>query len=361
MSSAQERNSVKSTEKAPAPALFELTRARLLLLLRQPEIVFWAFLFPVLLSMVVGLAFSHREAPTSRVLIVEDEGWRALDEALAGAEHLHILRTSDPRETERLFESGAVDVIIRPGTPPGLRYDETRAESLLARLRVREALRGGAERVEQDALTAAEVAEPRTGNRYLDWFVPGLMGLSVMSTSIWAVGFAFVESRQRRLVRRLLVTPMRRAEYLLSHILARLVLLVFEVALLLAFALLILKVPFRGSVVAFLVLCAVGATVFAGIGVLLGSRVRTVEAAAGLINLAMMPMGLASGVFFSYERFPEVLQPIIRALPLAALNDALRAVMLDGLGLAAVLPELALMSLWGIVAFLLGLWIFRWQ
>lgn len=339
-------------------ALLELTRMRLLLLVRAPEVVFWAFVFPVLLSIVLGLAFSRREAPESRVLLVERAGWQELWSALEGTPNLRLERHADPGEIERRFTSGGVDLVVSAAPQPELRHDPLRSESELAYLRVREALRGGPE-----ARTAPADAPPsaRTGNRYLDWFFPGLLGLSVMSTSIWAIGFALVEARQRRLMKRFLVTPVGRASFLFSHVLGRLGLLVLELALLLAFALLILDVPFRGSVLAFLVLCVTGATVFAGIGILLGSRVRTVEAAAGLINLSMMPMGLASGVFFAYERFPEAVQPFVRLLPLAALNDSLRAVMLDGLGLWSVLPELGILLAWGAGAFLLGLRIFRWK
>ena len=337
----------------------ELTRMRLLLLLRQPEIMFWAFVFPVMLSMVLGFAFSRREVPVSRVVVVEAPGARETLRTLKETEHLDVELLSDAREIERRLRAGAADVVVTGGAEPQVRYDQTRTEAELARLRVVHALRGA--NGDSARPPIVENTESGTGNRYLDWFVPGLLGLSVMSTSIWAVGFAFVEARQRKLTKRFLVTPMHRATYLLSHILARLVLLIFEIGLLLLFVRLVLKVPFRGSLFAFLFLCFFGATIFAGLGVLLGSRVRTVEAAAGLINLSMMPMGLASGVFFSYERFDELAHPLIRLLPLTALNDALRAVMLEGRGLGDLLPQLAVQLAWGLGAFALGLRIFRWK
>ena len=340
-------------------ALAELTHKRLLLLLRQPEIVFWAFVFPVVLSMVLGFAFSRREPPRSHVVVVEGPGSRETLETLQRAERVSAESLSDPEEIERRLRSGAADVVVTPGAEPTLRYDDARAEAELARLRVLGALQRAAGR--DDPLNIRQTTEAATGHRYLDWFVPGLLGLSVMSTSIWAVGFALVESRQRRLLKRFLVTPLRPSTFLFAHVLARLVLLVLEVALLLAFARIVLDVPFRGSALAFALLCVVGATIFAALGILLGSRVRTVEAAAGLINLSMMPMGLASGVFFSYERFDAWLHPLIRALPLTAFNDALRAVMLDGRGLSDVAAELAVMAAWGGGTFALGLCIFRWK
>lgn len=338
--------------------LLELTRMRLLLLLRQPEIVFWAFVFPVMLSMVLGFAFSRRDAPMSRVIVVEGPGAREVLRTLKETEGLEVDLLADEREIERLLGAGATDVVVRAGPLPELRWDELRADSELARLRVQNALERAAGR---EDLPIEGSPASGAGNRYLDWFVPGLMGLSVMSTSIWAVGFAFVEARQRKLNKRFLVTPMHRATYLLAHVLARLVLLIFEIALLLAFARFVLDVPFRGSLPAFVLLCFLGATIFSGMGVLLGSRVRTVEAAAGLINLTMMPMGLASGVFFSYERFNELAHPLIRALPLTALNDALRGVMLEGRGLGDLVSEIVVQLVWGVAAFAIGLRIFRWK
>jgi ABC-type multidrug transport system permease subunit len=104
-----------------------------------------------------------------------------------------------------------------------------------------------------------------------------------------------------------------------------------------------------------------GALCFAGMGLLVVARAQTLEAASGLMNLVMVPMWLLSGVFFSSERFPSAVQPVIHALPLTGLNDALRGVMLEGQRLPAIAPELLLLSVWGAASFALALKIFRWQ
>ena len=344
-------------------ALLELTRMRLLLLVRQPEIVFWAFVFPVLLSMVLGLAFRSREGAPSRVGLLEAPATRDAREALAADGALLLLSATEEGELLRRLQAGALDAAVLPdgGEAGGLvvRHDPGREASELARLRVADALQRAAGRADPIVVPARQL-EGR-GARYVDWFVPGLLALSVMSTSVWAVGFAFVEARQKRQLERFLVTPLRRSSFLASFVLARCVLLAFEVGLLLLFARLVLGVPFRGSYAAFLALALLGGLVFAGIGVLLGSRSRTPESAAGLINLTMMPMGLCSGVFFSVERFSERLQPLIELLPLTAFVDALRAVLLEGAALATLGPEILIQLVWGALAFWLGLALFRWK
>jgi ABC-2 type transport system permease protein len=246
-------------------------------------------------------------------------------------------------------------VLIEAGTPPRLRFDPVRAEALVARLRVEAALRG-----EAPADLAELVPEEAVGSRYVDFLFPGLLGMNLMGTGLWSIGFAIAELRQRKLLRRLLVTPMRRSNFLASFLLARLVFLVVEVAILAGFGTWVLDVPMRGTLAAFAFTSLLGAVAFAGMGLLAASRVRTIQGASGMLNLVMMPMWLGSGVFFSYERFPEVLHPLLRLIPLTALNDALRALMLDGETLASQSGPLLVLAVWGAVSFALAVRVFRW-
>jgi ABC-type multidrug transport system permease subunit len=154
---------------------------------------------------------------------------------------------------------------------------------------------------------------------------------------------------------------MVRSQYLLAHLLARLVFLGLEVAALMIFAWLVFHVPMRGSLGAFLAVALLGALSFGGLGLLLASRARTIEAVSGLMNFAMLPMWVLSGVFFSSANFPKMMQPLIHALPLTALNDALRGVMLDGRSVPALSAEIAVLAAWGVASFALALRIFRWR
>ncbi|HET8655503.1 MAG TPA: ABC transporter permease, partial [Longimicrobiaceae bacterium] len=199
------------------------------------------------------------------------------------------------------------------------------------------------------------------GGRYIDWLIPGLIGLNLMSTGMWGIGFGIVNMRQKKQLKRLTATPMRRSDFLLSQMIARLVFLVIEVAPIVLFALFAFDVRVQGSLIDLAVVVVLGALTFAGLGLLTAARARTVEGVSGIMNVVMMPMFILSGVFFSARRFPDVVQPLIQALPLTALNDALRAVYNDGLSLTAVPGELLILVAWMVLTFALALKLFRWQ
>jgi ABC-type polysaccharide/polyol phosphate export permease len=332
--------------------LRELTRQRVLTFLRQPEAVFWVFAFPMVLAAVLGFAFKGGGPASSKVAVLASAP--ALAERLAGAGGLEVERFETRAEAELALRGGHVDALVLDGDPVQVRLDPVRQEAEVARLRVLVALQD----VDPDALPVDEVEE--RGSRYVDFLFPGLLGMNLMGTGLWAIGFAVADMRQRKLLKRLLVTPMRRSSFLASFLLSRLVFLALEIVILSLFAVWVLDVPIRANLVLYGCLCLVGAVGFAGLGLLAASRVKTIEGVSGMLNLVMMPMWLGSGVFFSYERFPEVVQPVLRLLPLTALNDALRAAMLDGAGLGAILPELAVLGAWTVVPFLVALRIFRW-
>lgn len=332
----------------------ELTRQRVLVLFREPEALFWVFAFPLLMAAVLGFAF--RSAEPAPVLVGLVEGGPFDAATFAADERLELVLLPTRDEAERALRVARVDLLLE-GTPesPRVRLDPARDEAATARARVQLALAGLA----PDALPADEVTEP--GSRYIDFLLPGLLGMGIMGTGVWAIGFAIADMRQRKLLKRLLVTPMRRASLLASFMLARMVFLGFEVCALLTFGAFVLDVPVRGDVLSLAAVMLTGAFAFAAIGLLVSSRARTIEGASGLMNLVLMPMWLASGVFFSYERFPEAVHPLLQALPLTALNDALRASMLEGASLGALLPQLGVLLAWMVVAFTVALRIFRWR
>ena len=338
--------------------LFELTRVRTRLFVREPEAMFWVFVFPLVLAAVLGFAFRQSGPKPSRVAVIGADT-AALAARLAGDELLTVQQVTSAEEASLGLRNGRYDAVVSPGDPPEVLLDPGRPEAAVARLRLDRRLLA-ADGTTVDGLFAVTEVTAK-GARYVDFLFPGLIGLNLMSTGMWSIGFAVADLRRRKVLKRMLVTPMRRSSLLLSLLLARLVWLLLELIVLVTFGVLVLGVPFRSNALAFVVLSFAGATVFAGLGLLATARARTIEAASGMLNLVMMPMWLASGVFFSYERFPAAVQPVLRLLPLTALNDALRALMLDGSGLGAILPQLAVQLAWGLAAFLAALRIFRWE
>jgi ABC-type multidrug transport system permease subunit len=238
-------------------------------------------------------------------------------------------------------------------------FDPTRPESRMARAVVDDVLQRSEGRADPTLALDRLVSEP--GSRYIDFLIPGLLGFNLMSSGLWGVGFVIVEMRFRKLIKRLMATPMSRAHFLLSFVLVRAIFLLGEIPVLLGFARFAFGVPIRGSLLLIVGLSALGSLMFAGMGLLIGSRAQNTHTVAGLVNLTTLPMLVTSGVFFSAARFPEAVQPIIQLLPLTALIDAVRTVMLDGAGLAAVATQVGIMLGWGLISFVIALRIFRWQ
>jgi ABC-2 type transport system permease protein len=354
----------------PTSPLLQLTLARFREFVREPEALFWVFAFPLLLAIALGLAFRNKAPDRIPIGIVAGAGAdRAVAAALARSPVLKV-ETMSPRDGMEALRTGKISLLVEPGktAAPGepalrrpwiFRFDQTRPESRIARLEADDALQSAAGRADVVAVRSELVTEK--GSRYIDFLIPGLLGLNLMGTGIWSLAFGITNARQKQLLKRLVATPMRRSQYLLSQVLGRLVFLLPEIVILVGVGWLVFGVAVRGSLWLLLVASLIGSMTFCGLGLLVASRVRTIEGASGLANLVMMPMWLLSGVFFSSERFPGLVQPLIRALPLTALNDALRGIITEGRALPAVAPQLLILGLWGIGTFLLALRIFRWR
>jgi len=340
--------------------LVELTLARLREIFREPEALFWAFIFPILMSVAMAMAFPSSGSAPVPVGVRQAAGADAILKILLESKTL-AARIVFAESESRALRDGEVDIVVVPGTPPTYRFDPARAESRAARLALDDALKRAAGRADPWSAVEDHVVVP--GSRYVDWLLPGLVGMGIIATSVWGIAFSIVQARMRKLLKRMVASPMRRSHYLLAQVIARLMFLLPEVAVPLLFGRYVLGMPLRGSVVAVAVVSLVGALACGGIGLLAASRTKTFEAISGLVNLILLPMWIGSGVFFSASRFPEVVQPFVQALPLTALVDALRAVILEGASLASrqVVTELAILTGWGIIPFVLALKIFRWR
>jgi ABC-2 type transport system permease protein len=341
--------------------LAQLTLVRYREFIREPEAVFWVFIFPILLAAGLGIAFRSRPSEQTPVAVPSRAaGAAALAETLRRDQRLTV-QLLDDSAAARALRVGQVALIVMPDGPAQVQYrfDALRPESRTARLIVDDVVQRAAGRHDLVAVDERQESEP--GSRYIDFVVPGLLGMNLMGSGIWGIGFSIVDARRKRLLKRLIATPMSRWQYLASFVLSRLTWLVLEVALLLGFAVLVFGVPVRGSLLSLGAICLLSALAFASLGLLLASRARTVEGVSGLMNLVMLPMWIFSGVFFSASRFPQAIQPLIRALPLTAVNDALRATMLQGASLSGVSLQLGVIGLWLVATFPLAVRIFRWK
>jgi len=345
----------KLSEFLDRSSIFQLTWTRFRLMLREPEAIFWIFIFPILLAGGLGIAFRNRPADVLPVAATNAQMVAALNQS---AElHAQLLNES---EGQHALATGRV-VLVVVALAAGVRYefDDTNPDGRTARRAADHALQRAAGR--RDVLATSDQLVHEVGSRYIDFVVPGLLGMNLMGSAMWGLGFSIVDMRQKKLLKRMVASPMPRSEFLLSFLFSRLAMLVLEVAVLLGFSWFAFGVPFRGSLWQLGALCVLTSLAFSALGLLVASRARTLEAVSGLMNLTMFPMWILSGIFFSASRFPSMVQPLVRALPLTAAIDALRGNMLEGLGLGQMLGPLAILLFWCVVPFALSLRIFRWR
>jgi ABC-2 type transport system permease protein len=354
--------------------LGQMVLSRVKEFVREPAVLFWVYGFPILMTAALGLAFRNR--PVEQIVVDVIDGPHAAEtlEALnraatPGRFDAHVVTDG---EAQVRLRTGKTDLVVAPGNGGDdqgdemegapkyeYRFDPTRPQSLVARSGVDDQLQRAAGR--QDAADVTSVAVDEPGGRYIDFLVPGLLGMGLMGGGLWGVGFVVVDMRVRKLLKRFLATPMKKSEFLAAILASRMLFMVPEVLILLVFARYACGVINHGSLTAVVVLVLLGSLMFSGIGLLVACRVKTIEAVSGMMNLAMIPMWIFSGIFFSSERFPEATQPFIQAIPLTPLNDALRSVMQEGAPLSSQLTRLAIMAAWGVISFSLALRWFRWR
>ncbi len=369
--------------------LLNLTLARMREFLREPEAVFWVYVFPLILVVALGVAFRNRPVEAIRIAVQNGEAAESVSAALNIDPRFHAV-VCDEEEGRLRLRTGRADLMIAASAGSPTRYesvpktsevsktsevcgcparfwdrryeysfDPTRTESVLARNAADDFLQRAAGRRDAAEVRDRQLDEP--GARYIDFLVPGLLGMGLMGGGLWGVGFAIVDMRIRKLLKRYVATPMKRGHFMAAIIISRLLFTVSEVLLLIVFARLIFGVASLGSYLAIGLLILLGSLEFAGIGLLVASRAQTIETVSGLMNAVMLPMWIASGIFFSTERFPAAVQPALAFLPLNPLIHALRTIMLEGTSLWSLGGDIALIAAWGGLGFVLGLRWFRWN
>ncbi|MFO0936511.1 MAG: ABC transporter permease [Gemmataceae bacterium] len=344
-----------------ASPLWQLTVSSFKEFYREPIAIFWVYGFPLILCFILGLAFRNKPVEKIPIVVVQTDGPAvdALVSKLKSDPRLKIDVMSDS-EARNEFRTAKASLVVTP-TPnsPGYSYlfEPNRPESVLAKAAVDVALLR-----QQNPNMAVPKEETLTepGGRYIDFLIPGLMGANLMGGGLWGVGFGIVDKRVKKLLKRLLATPMLKSDFIKSLVISRIYFTALQMAAFLLFAYLGYGIVVRGNYLALVIIMLLGTVCFSGFGLLVASRANKLESAQGLMNLVMLPSYLFSGVFFSSANFPDWSQPIISALPLTALNDGLRAVINDGAGLTGIVYPSIVMIGWSVVCYTIGGKLFRW-
>jgi ABC-2 type transport system permease protein len=345
----------------PRHPFFCLIAARVREFRREPSAIFWVYVFPLILVMTLGVAFRNQPVGPFSVTIQQGENAPQIRQTLERDDRFRVQLCDGTEEARSRLRTGRAELVIVPSAAGGhtYRYDPTQANSVLARQLADDLLQRAAQR--QDAIAVEDRPSVEPGARYIDFLVPGLLGMGLLGGGMWGVGFAIVDMRLRKLLKRYLATPMKRSHFLAAVMASRLLFTIPEVLTVLVCSRLVFGVTSQGGYGALGLLILLGAFQFSGIGLLVASRAQTIETVSGLMNAVMLPMWIGSGIFFSTERFPAAVQPLLAVLPLTPLIHALRSVMLEGAGLWSLGPQLALILAWGCVTFALALRWFRWN
>ncbi len=348
-------------------SLYNLIAVQFKEFFREPAIIFWALIFPLAIAGVLGIAFTKQEEPVRKIAIIEnslasgssnlakliERNSQATVNDLPSFEFINMTA----EEAALKLKRGEINVFIEVAEQDRLNFnfDPLNAEGRLVYLMLENNF------LQQDRIHALAVKPITTqGNRYIDFLIPGLIALGIMNSCIWGIGWNLIEGRIKKLMRRMVATPMRKSYFLLGHIISRAVLAALEAALLLIFAYYVFDINIQGSYLAFAVVFFTGVMAFAGIAVFASSRATTTTEGNGIINAIVLPMTILSGIFFSYRSFPDWAITIIEKLPLTMLADALREIFNEGATLANVGGYIAGMAITGLVFFVAGLRIYKW-
>lgn len=347
-----------SEEPGNLNPLWQLFLMRVRAFWREPAVLFWVFAFPLLTSLALGIAFRNRELARIHVAVADGPDADAISQMLDHTEGLAAERATVEIGKEWL-RLGRVALVLVPGATPEVLIDPTQPDGRTAKWITLDAL----ERMKgrKDLLTVSERKVTAPGSRYIDFLIPGLLGMGLMSSGVWGIGWALVQMRSGKLLKCMVATPMKRSHLLLSFILSRCVLAVVETLFLIVMARVLFDVRVFGNVATLVMFGLAGAVSFGGLSLLVASRVSKSETASGIMNAVTMPMMGLSGVFFSSSHFPGWMQPAIKALPLTALNDGLRAVMIDGVGVVGLAIPFAVLAAWGGISFVAAVRLFRWS
>lgn len=367
--------------------LRHLTTALFREIIREPGVLFWGIVFPILMSLGLGLAFTKKGDSTRKIALITDSeiyenknlsfflankcekntaqdetSWKYRfsinDEKLGNS--VFLFYEIKWEEALKLLKRGTMNVLVA-ATADSVEYhfDPMNSDAELTYLKLSSVIRDGVlpETISGSGIKPLTV----TGTRYIDFLVPGLITLGVMMSCMWGISYGIIEKRSKKLLRRLVATPMKKSHFLIALITVRIIMNIIESLALLVFAIIVFNMEIQGDITALIIVYLAGNIAFAGLAVFVSSHTSNTEVGNGIINFVVMPMLVLSGIFFSYQNFPEWSHGVIRSLPLTTMTDSFRSIINEGSGLLYVIKPVLILTFTGIAFFTAGLKIFKWH
>ncbi|MFO7838734.1 MAG: ABC transporter permease [Desulfosalsimonadaceae bacterium] len=379
--------------------LAHLTAAHFKEVTRQPAVIFWGIIFPILISLGLGLAFTRQTETERRVAVVppaiqENAGdaggkvhaflqahavlvkqpdtgkpqYRLVIEDEAMGRTSFVFIEAGWQQALSLLKKGNVCLIMKDsvseinqdtGRDISYHLDPVKPEAQIAYLKLSKMMSAQGPPEAAISRNVSPLSVP--GSRYIDFLVPGLISMGVMMSCMWGIGYGMIDKRSKKMLRRMVATPMRKSHFLMALMAVRVAMNVIEAGLLFFFAALAFDISIQGSLPALFVVFLAGNFAFGGIAILTASHTANTEVGNGLINAVVLPMSVLSGIFFSYHNFPDWSIPVIEKLPLTLLADGVRSIFIEGAGFAETAwPALILLAIGGFF-FAAGLRVFRWH
>jgi ABC-2 type transport system permease protein len=328
---------------------------------REPAILFWAILFPILMAWILGIAFSNKGETFKTVYVVSDakipekiDGEKTFSSETPNPFRIKFTPAS-PVEAIQAIKRGVISLYIEVRNDSLIyHFDPANPDARLTHLVIDREISG------VNASASAIALLESKGTRYIDFLIPGLIALGIMNSCVWGIGWTLIETRMKKLLRRMVATPMKKSVFLGSHVITRIILGTIETLLLFTFAYFYFGTTITGSILAFVVVFLCGVMTFSGIGILIASRTDKSEIGNGLVNAVTLSMTILSGVFFNYHNFPDWTIGFIKYLPLTLLADALRAIFIEAAGFREVFMPIVVLFFTGLTFFIAGMRIFKW-
>ena len=329
---------------------------------REPSAFYWVVFMPIIWMLALGFAFSEPKAEIYGV------GWPAdinqsslamkIERVLDSSKMVNLYKTVE-ENLATLNQRGHTSINLQVGEDKlSFSFDKTNPTAQRAQLFVNDLIERSLGR--KDIIQTENSYIKAHGLRYVDFLIPGLLGLSIMTSSLFGVGMTIVSNRKENLLKRYLATPMKPYEYITSHIIGRYITLLAEFASVMLTGFIVFKFKVAGSFLSYVILSMLGAASFTAIALLCASRTRSIPVVAGFTNLITLTSMMLSGVFFSVNNLPTWLARISSFLPLTALNNSLRKIALEGLSIMDLGFEVSVLGVYLLISTILSIKAFKW-
>jgi ABC-2 type transport system permease protein len=352
-------------------SLFQLVALQFKNFFREPAIIFWAVIFPILMAWVLGIAFTNKGEAKKTVAVVGNITERHLawlkpdsgntvskqfGEDIKNPTRVKFVFIDEPAAL-LLMKRGEINLFLQQiADTITYRYDPQNPDAVNTYLMIEREINRNGEPIVRSSIMPITTK----GNRYIDFLIPGLIAMGIMNSCLWGISWNLIEFRMKKLLRRMVATPMRKQDFLLSNLITRTLIGAFETSMLLLFAFLYFRISLEGSILALMLIYFAGILAFAGIAIMVSARTANSQIGNGLINAVTLPMMILSGIFFSYHNFPDWCIPFIKYLPLTLLADSIRSIFIEGAGLKDIMMPFLVLTLTGVVTFFAGLKIYKW-